>query len=134
MDFVPITIEAFIKRHLKDNPDTDVPALKQQLQHALDRFRAGEKCACGEDIWVIGSAFMGKACFRCITGESPQGEDYEIDEALPKFPSVPGRRHIDDMDPTQIAGFFTDDGYEVNPELIKKPGLCLRSGHVDGSR
>ncbi len=29
------------------------------------------------------------------------------------------------MDPTKIFGFFTDDGYQVNLDLIKKPSLCL---------
>jgi hypothetical protein len=36
-----------------------------------------------------------------------------------------GQRHIDQMDKTQIHGFFDDDGYEINTELIKKPPLCL---------
>ena len=29
------------------------------------------------------------------------------------------------MDKTQIHGFFDDDGYEINSELIKKPSLCM---------
>lgn len=29
------------------------------------------------------------------------------------------------MDKTLIHGFFDDDGYKVNTELIKKPSLCL---------
>jgi len=30
------------------------------------------------------------------------------------------RRHIDETDPTKIAGIFDDDGYEINPDMIKK--------------
>jgi hypothetical protein len=26
----------------------------------------------------------------------------------------------------QINGFYDDDGNAINPELVKKPGLCLR--------
>jgi hypothetical protein len=29
------------------------------------------------------------------------------------------------MDPTRIAGMFDDDGYEIIPDLITKPSLCL---------
>ena len=29
------------------------------------------------------------------------------------------------MNKTRIKGFFDDDGYEINSELIKKPSLCL---------
>lgn len=36
-----------------------------------------------------------------------------------------GQRHIDQIDKTQIHGFFDDDGCEINTELIKKPPLCL---------
>ena len=48
-----------------------------------------------------------------------------IDKYVNKQGSTKGRRHINDIDPTKIAGFFDDDGYEINSELIKKPSLCL---------
>jgi hypothetical protein len=73
---------------------------------------------------VIGSAQAGNSCFACITGESHPTGDYEIDSALNKTDSK-GRKHIDDMDITKIAGIFSDDGYEINPDLIKMPSLCL---------
>jgi len=38
-------------------------------------------------------------------------DDYEIDSAIKKSENKKGRRHIDEMDPTKIAGFFDDDGY-----------------------
>ena len=40
-----------------------------------------------------------------------------------------GRRHIDDMDPSEIHGIFDDDGYEIKTEMIKKPSLCLLCIH-----
>ena len=49
---------------------------------------------------------------------------FEIDTALDKIDKY-GRRHIDEMHPSKIAGFFTDDGYEISPEQIKIPPLCL---------
>jgi len=33
---------------------------------------------------VIGSAFVGNACFTCITGEADPSDDYEIAEACDK--------------------------------------------------
>ena len=35
------------------------------------------------------------------------------------------RKHIDQMDETEIHGIFDDDGYQINIDLIKKPSLCL---------
>ena len=29
------------------------------------------------------------------------------------------------MDKKQIHGFFDDDGFEINMDLIKKPSICL---------
>ena len=29
------------------------------------------------------------------------------------------------MDPRKINGMFDDDGYEIDPDSIKKPSLCL---------
>jgi hypothetical protein len=47
-------------------------------------FKAGERCDCGEPIWVIGSAVAGHMCFTCITGSANDSEDYEIVEACDK--------------------------------------------------
>ena len=125
MAFVPISIDKYIKLHLKNNPKDNRKEVRQGLEEALKSFRKGEKCTCGNDIWVIGSAFVGNSCFTCITGESHPTDDYELDIALKKRESTKGRRHIDDIDPTKIAGFFDDDGYEINTDKIKKPSICL---------
>jgi hypothetical protein len=38
--------------------------------------------ACGNRIWVIGSAEVRLSCFTCITGESVPSEEHEIADAL----------------------------------------------------
>jgi len=132
MGFIPISIDKYIEKHLKNNPTEDEKDLRKRLNSALKDFKKGIKCSCGNEIWVIGSASVGNSCFTCITGESYPIDDYEIDSATGKRENKNGRRHIDDIDPTQIAGFFDDDGYEVNTNLIKKPSLCLICMDDDG--
>lgn len=129
MGFVPISVDKYIKKHLKSNPSENEKDLRKHLNSALEDYNKGVKCSCGNDIWVIGSAFAGNSCFTCITGESQPDSDYEIDSAIVKSENKKGRRHINNIDPTKIAGFFDDDGYEINTDLIKKPGLCITCVH-----
>jgi len=82
MGFVPIGVENYLKLHLKNNPDEDPADLRRRLRACLEEALAGARCACGEPIWVIGSAFAGHACFTCTTGEADPSKDYEIDEVL----------------------------------------------------
>ena len=124
MSFIPISIDKYIKTHLKCNPTENEKVLRVRLEAALDDYKKGVKCHCGNDIWVVGSASAGNSCFTCITGESHPAGDYEIDSAINKIDKK-GRRHIDEMDTTKISGMFDDDGYEIIPDLIKKPSLCL---------
>lgn len=58
--------------------------MTDNLIKALKDFRNGIKCECGNDLWVIGSAFIGNSCFTCITGDSFRSDDYEIDKAINK--------------------------------------------------
>ena len=125
MGFIPISIENYLKMHLKNNPSSNETDLRKGLNRALADFQDGIKCSCGNNIWVIGSALVGNSCFTCITGESYPIDDYEIDAAVKKSESKKGRRHIDEIDPAKIAGFFDDDGYEINTDLVKKPSICL---------
>jgi hypothetical protein len=129
MGFIPISINEYIKKHLKSNPNENETDLRKRLNTALLDYKKGVKCNCGNDIWVIGSAVVGNSCFTCITGESFPSDDYEIDSAIVKSENKKGQRHIDDIDPTKIAGLFDDDGYEINADLIKKPGLCMTCVH-----
>lgn len=125
MKFITITIDNYVKMCLENNPTDNEVDLRKNLNAAINAYKKGIKCSCGNDIWVIGSAAVGNSCFTCITGESSPTEQYEIDIVIKKRENKKGRRHIDDMDPTKIFGFFSDDGYEINTDLIKKPSLCL---------
>jgi len=131
MGFVAISIDKYIKKHLESNPLEDEKDLRKRLNSALSDFNNGVKCSCGNDLWVIGSASAGNGCFTCITGERYPDSDYEIDSAINKGQNITGSRHIDAMDKSQIHGFFNDDGYEINTELIKKPSLCLTCANND---
>lgn len=125
MGFKAISIDNYVKKRLENNPKTNEKKLRKHLNEALRDYKNGVKCMCGNDIWVIGSASVGNSCFTCITGESYSKDDYEIEGATKKGESIEGRRHIDDIPPLQIAGFFDDDGYEINTDLIEKPSLCI---------
>jgi hypothetical protein len=132
MPFVPISIEDYIKIHLKSNPSEKEAECRRLLKATLEDFKNGVKCYCGNDIWVIGSAMVGNMCFTCITGEATPDADYEIDQAMKKNANVQGRRHIDSLLSTKFGGLFGDDGYEINTDLIGKPSLCLTCVHDDG--
>ena len=125
MGFLGISIDRYIKKHLENNPSENERDLRNRLNSALYDYQKGVKCSCGNDIWVIGSASVGNSCFTCITGESEPDSDYEIDSAVKKRENKKGQRHIDQIDKAQIQGFFDDDGYKINTDLIKKPSLCL---------
>jgi hypothetical protein len=80
--FVPISLERFVALHLKGNPGENGRLLRQSLEEAVRAKRAGKLCTCGNPIWAIGSAFVGHACFTCITGEADASKDYEIDTSM----------------------------------------------------
>lgn len=120
----PISIDKYVKVHLKKNPDQKENVLRVRIEAAMDAYRNGLKCSCGKDIWIVGSASAPFGCFSCISGKKHPLGDYEIDTALEKRDKY-GRRHIDEMDPGKINGIFDDDGYEINRELIKMQSLCL---------
>lgn len=84
MGFVPIRLDEYVRRHLKNNPGVAAADLTARLQYALDAQKAGRHCDCGAPIWVIGSAVAGLMCFTCITGGSDPSDDYEIAEACDK--------------------------------------------------
>jgi len=120
----PISIDRYVKIHLKKNPNEQEKVLRIRIEAALDNYKNGVKCECGKDIWIVGSASSPFGCFSCISGKKHPAGDYEIESALDKRDKS-GRRNIDEMDPRNINGMFDDDGYEINPDSIKKPSLCL---------
>jgi hypothetical protein len=79
--FVPIAVDDYVRRFLRNNPGTDPSELRGRLLATLEAFRQGTCCACGERIWVLGSAEVGLACFTCITGEADPSDDFELEEA-----------------------------------------------------
>lgn len=76
--FVPISIAKYIPLHMKSNPAEPRAALEAALRERLEAAERGECCDCGEPIWALGSAIVGRGCFTCITGESSPTDDYEI--------------------------------------------------------
>jgi hypothetical protein len=70
MGFVPIGIEVYVRKHLKANPQDKADEITKRLKTALAPHRAGRRCQCGNDLWIIGSAVSSYACFTCITGEA----------------------------------------------------------------
>ena len=125
MDFIPISIIKYAKKHIDNNPSVDEMDLIKRLNTALKDYSNGIKCSCGNDIWVIGSASVGNSCYTCITGESKSDNVYEIDSAIIKRDNNNGKTHIGAIVKSQIHGFFDDDGFAIDIDLIKKPSLCL---------
>jgi len=82
--FVPIGIGDYVRLFLRSNRGETASAVTARLRSALEAYKAGKLCSCGERIWVIGSAEAGDACFTCITGDTDPSEDYEIAEACDK--------------------------------------------------
>jgi hypothetical protein len=63
---------------MKSNPEESRASLEAALRESLEAAERGECCGCGEPIWILGSAIVGRGCFTCITGEGSPSEDYEI--------------------------------------------------------
>lgn len=80
--FIPIKIEKFAKSVVENNKDVNKENLIRDIKSSIKDVKNGAKCSCGNPIWVAGSAFLGNACFTCITGETDASEDYEIDEVI----------------------------------------------------
>jgi hypothetical protein len=75
---VPISIARYIPIHMKSNPKDQRANLEAALRESLDAAERGESCDCGQPIWALGSAIVGRGCFTCITGEGNPSDDYEI--------------------------------------------------------
>src|SRR5262245_12555834 len=91
MDFRPIQLHEYVKKHLKSNPGDRKAEVTARLQATVKAYRNGARCGCGQAIWVIGSAVASRRCFTCITGSTDSSEDYEIAEACDK-PFYPSSR------------------------------------------
>ena len=78
---ISITKDDFIKMFVKNNEDHDISELKEALDEAVNDKSNGVKCSnCGQPMWAVGSAVAGwDGCFACISEETDDSEDYEID-------------------------------------------------------
>lgn len=77
--FTPISLQDYMTLYLHLNPATDPEDLRIRLELAAAAKEQQFRCSCGSEIWIIGSAEHGLACFTCITGEAYPDSDYEID-------------------------------------------------------
>lgn len=80
--FTPISKEDYITLYLKSNRGATRKEIDDGIKEALQDYKCGVQCDCGNSIWVVGSAVAGNGCFTCITGESFPDDDYEIDQAM----------------------------------------------------
>lgn len=78
-NFNYISIDNFIKKTLGKTSYSNSRELKRSLEEFKNRKLEGEVCNCGNEIWIIGSAYTGKGCFTCITRETNCSGDYEIE-------------------------------------------------------
>jgi hypothetical protein len=83
--FVPVRLNKFVTQYLRNNKDADGDAVRDAVEDALAAWRQGVRCACGNPLWVAGSAVAGYGCFRCITGSAEPDGDPEIDAACERF-------------------------------------------------
>lgn len=81
-NFIPISKEEFAQKVVKNNKGEKKQNIIEAIVASLKDVRKGQKCSCGNPIWVAGSVFVGNSCFTCITGEVDASEDYEIDEVI----------------------------------------------------
>ena len=58
--FTPIKLHDYVELHLRANPDAVRAEVIQQLQSAIGAVRAGARCQCGAQIWIILETAVGK--------------------------------------------------------------------------
>ena len=70
--FVPISIAKYIPpSHEEQSRRAACRARRPRFRESLEVAERGSGCECGEPIWVLGSAIVGRGCFTyCITGQS----------------------------------------------------------------
>ncbi len=76
--FKPIGFTEYVDLFLRANPNDERAEVEMRLREAIAAHSRGERCDCGEAIWIVGSAEAGLGCFACITGDTKPDDDYEI--------------------------------------------------------
>ncbi len=89
--FTPIRLDEYVELHLRANPEVERSDLVERLRNAMAAAERGERCECGQSIWIIGSAEAGLSCFTCITGEAHPDKDYDIGVSESTNTAEPGR-------------------------------------------
>ena len=79
--FVAVRLNQFVNQYLRNHKEADGDEIRAAVEDALAARRQGVRCACGNPLWVAGSAVAGYGCFTCITGSAEPDGDPEIDAA-----------------------------------------------------
>ena len=85
-------------------------------------------------LYLVGISCVGKTTIGKMLSEEIGFSFFDIDIEIQKYYNKPIERIQDDcltMNQSQIHGFFDDEGYEINTELIKKPSLCITCTNND---
>ena len=80
-NFVAVRLNQFVKQYLRNHKQANGDEVRAAVEDALAARRQGVRCACGNPLWVAGSAVAGYGCFTCITGSAEPDGDPEIDAA-----------------------------------------------------
>jgi hypothetical protein len=83
--FMAVRLNQFVTQYLRNHKDADADEVRASVEDALAAWRQGVRCACGNPLWVAGSAVAGYGCFTCITGSAEPDGDPEIDAACDGF-------------------------------------------------
>ncbi len=85
-------------------------------------------------LYLVGISCVGKTTIGKMLSEKIGFSFFDLDIEIQKYYNKPIERIQDDcltMNQSQIHGFFDDEGYEINTELIKKPSLCITCTNND---
>jgi len=147
-NFTPVSVEKFVRQYMQKNEDASADTIRVAVHDALAAKRQGVRCACGNPLWVAGSAVAGYGCFTCISGSAEPDGDPEIVEACEdsvfeaklqedRFEDVGTiiRNHPwDYVEQLEAAGFtWYDDEFDMlYEEETKEASAKLGKAGVDG--
>lgn len=78
-----ISIDEYLSTLKCDGKPVRGDRIKKKLKRAIERKKQNVRCCqCGcTPIWAAGSGLVGMdICFRCLTGETDDSDDFEIKE------------------------------------------------------
>ncbi|MBC2744930.1 MAG: hypothetical protein HGJ93_18375 [Desulfosarcina sp.] len=92
--FIPVRLNQFVEQYLRKNKDADGDTVRAAVEDALAAWRHGVRCACGNPLWVAGSAVAGYGCFTCITGSYDPLYEEEIKEEHVAVPETENQQRL----------------------------------------